>query len=220
VPPAGQVPVRKAQADDHERIARALADAFADDPAFGWLLSFPDRDRRQHLFFETILRHHVPGRREVWMTEDGGAAAVWAPPERWSVPTRQAIAEAPAMLRVFGRRLPLALRYLIKAERLHPRQPPHWYLEVLGTEPTRQGQGLGSALLRPLLALCDRDGLGAYLESSSERNRALYERHGFRVVETFDMPGGGPSIRRMWRDPGGLEPSRSGEAGRAPTREH
>jgi len=36
------------------------------------------------------------------------------------------------------------------------------------------------------------------LEASSERNRALYERHGFRVVERFNMPGGGP-IRRMWR---------------------
>jgi RimJ/RimL family protein N-acetyltransferase len=52
-----------------------------------------------------------------------------------------------------------------------------------------------------MLALCDRDGIGAYLESSSERSQALYERHGFQVVETFDMPGGGPPIRRMWREP-------------------
>jgi GNAT superfamily N-acetyltransferase len=105
------------------------------------------------------------------------------------------------MMRVFGRRLPLALRYLLRVEHKHPRSPEHWYLQYLGTEPARQGQGLGSALLRPVLALCDRDGIGAYLESSSERNRVLYERHGFSVVETFDMPGGGPSIRRMWRDP-------------------
>jgi GNAT superfamily N-acetyltransferase len=153
------------------------------------------------MFFATILRHHAPGRREVWVSEDRSAAAIWAPPGLWAVPARRVAAETPAMLRVFGRRLPLALRYLIKAERLHPSRPPHWYLETLGTEPPRQGQGLGSALLRPILSLCDRDGLGAYLESSSERNRALYERNGFEVVETFAMPGGGPSIRRMWRDP-------------------
>ena len=66
----------------------------------------------------------------------------------------------------------------------------------------RQGQGLGSALMRPILTLCDRDRLGAYLESSSDRSQALYERHGFEVVEVFDMPGGGPPIRRMWREPG------------------
>jgi GNAT superfamily N-acetyltransferase len=186
---------------DHQRVAAVLATAFDGDPAWSWLLAFPDRERRQRLFFETILRHHVPGRREVWVSEDGGAAAVWAPPGMWPVPVHLVLREAPPMARVFGRRLPLALRYLIRAERLHPRRPPHWYLEVIGTEPEHQGRGLGSALLRPVLALCDRDRLGAYLESSSERNRVLYERHGFEIVETFDMPGGGPAIRRMWREP-------------------
>jgi ribosomal protein S18 acetylase RimI-like enzyme len=193
--------VRSAREDEYPRLARALAAAFVDDPAWSWLLPFADRERRQHLFFETILRHHVPGRRQVWMSEDGRAAAIWAPPGLWSVPLHRMLPEAAPMLRVFGRRTMLALRYLIRAERLHPRRPPHWYLEVIGAEPARQGRGIGSALMQPILASCDLEGLGAYLESSSERNRALYERHGFRVVERFDMPGGGPSIRRMWRDP-------------------
>jgi ribosomal protein S18 acetylase RimI-like enzyme len=182
-------------------VAETLAAAFADDPAWSWLLPFPDRQQRQHLFFKTELHHLVPARREVWTTEDGSAAALWAPPGSWSVPIGTVLREAGPMLRLFGRRLPLALRYLMRVEHRHPKSPPHWYLEVLGTEPARQGRGLGSLLLRPMLALCDRDGLGAYLESSSERNRLLYERHGFRVVERFNMPGGGPEIRRMWRDP-------------------
>ena len=200
--PAGQISVRRAEPGDHPRIAEVLAAAFADDPAWSWLMPFADRQQRQRLFFETELRHLVPDRREVWTTEDGSAAALWAPPGRWSVPIGTVLREAPPMLRVFGRRLPLALRYLLRVERLHPTKPPHWYLEIIGTEPAQQGRGMGSALLRPVLALCDRDGHGAYLEASSERNRALYERHGFRVVGRFDMPGGGPEIRRMWRDPG------------------
>ena len=199
--PVGQTSVRRATPADHELISKTLASAFADDPAWSWLISFADRQQRQHLFFETELRLLIPDRREVWTTEDGSAAALWAPPGRWSVPMGTVLREGGPMLRVFGRRLPLALRYLFRAEHLHPRRPPHWYLEVLGTEPARQGRGLGSSLLRPILALCDRDGLGTYLESSSERNRVLYERHGFRVVERFNMPGGGPEIRRMWRDP-------------------
>jgi len=119
------------------------------------------------------------------------------------VPVSALVRQAGAVRRVFGRRTPLAARYLARAERKHPRQPPHWYLEVLGAIPARQGRGLGSVLLRAVLERCDRDRSGAYLESSSERNRALYERHGFDVVEVFEMPGGGPPIRRMWRDPGG-----------------
>jgi ribosomal protein S18 acetylase RimI-like enzyme len=198
----GRSGVRRAEAADHPRLVRTLAAAFADDPGWSHLLPGADREQRQRVFFASELRHLVPARREVWMSEDGAAAAIWGPPERWSVPASAVLRQAPAMARVFGRRLPLALRYLIRIERSHPRGRAHWYLEFFGAEPASQGQGLGTSLLRPILTLCDRDKLGAYLESSTERSCALYERHGFEVVEIFEMPGGGPPIRRMWREPG------------------
>jgi ribosomal protein S18 acetylase RimI-like enzyme len=105
------------------------------------------------------------------------------------------------MASVFGRRLPLAIWTQLRLERLHPRKPDHWYLHYLGVEPRRQGRGLGSALLAPMLGTCDEERTGAYLEASTERNRALYERHGFSVTGTFEMPAAGPVIREMWRDP-------------------
>ena len=55
--------------------------------------------------------------------------------------------------------------------------------------------------MRPVLEECDRDGIPAYLESSKERNVPLYERNGFRVQRTVDVPSGGPRIWLMWRDP-------------------
>jgi ribosomal protein S18 acetylase RimI-like enzyme len=201
VQPAGTIGVRRAEPADHPRAGRALASAFVDDPGWSFLLPrAEDRERRQRRFFDAEFHFLVPERREVWTSEDGSAAAVWARPGTWSIPVPTVLRQGPSMMGVFGRRLPNALRYLIKIERSHPTDP-HWYLEFLGTEPERQGQGLGSALLRPVLALCDRDGIGAYLESSTDRSQALYERHGFEVVERFNMPGGGPPIRRMWRDP-------------------
>ena len=196
----GEVTVRRAEPADYPRLAATFAAAFNDDPAWSWLLPYADREARLRLFLETELTHLVPERRQIWTTDDCSAVASWGPPGLWSVPAPTVLRFAPRMLRVFGRRLPLGLRYLMRVEHVHPRTD-HWYLEILATEPRRQGQGLGSALLRPMLALCDRDGIGAYLEASSDRSQALYERHGFAVVEAFDMPGGGPSIRRMWRDP-------------------
>jgi GNAT superfamily N-acetyltransferase len=109
--------------------------------------------------------------------------------------------EGPAMLRVFGRRFALGLRTLIRLEGHHPKSPAHWYLHYLGVEPRRQGRGLGGALLRPVLGSCDSERVPAHLEASTDRNRRLYERHGFALTEVFEMPGrGGPPIREMWRE--------------------
>ena len=77
----------------------------------------------------------------------------------------------------------------------------HWYLPLLGVEPTQQGHGLGSELLRRRLAECDRDGIPAYLEASRRENRRLYERHGFRITREIQMADS-PPLWPMWRVPG------------------
>ena len=63
------------------------------------------------------------------------------------------------------------------------------------------GWGLGAALLRPVLDRCDAEKIPAYLEASSPRNRALYERHGFEVTEEFAVGRGSPPVWRMWHAP-------------------
>src|SRR5829696_3815172 len=59
------------------------------------------------------------------------------------------------------------------ADRVLPEnmQRPHWYLYYLGTEPEKRGTGIGAAVMRPVLDLCDRHRLPAYAEASSPPNR-------------------------------------------------
>jgi ribosomal protein S18 acetylase RimI-like enzyme len=66
-------------------------------------------------------------------------------------------------------------------DKYHPKES-HWYLPLIGVDPSHQGKGVGSALMKHALAACDRDGIIAYLESSNPRNVSLYERHGFEVI--------------------------------------
>ena len=94
---------------------------------------------------------------------------------------------------------PTAVRGMMQIDGAHPSEP-HYYLAVLGTEPELQGGGIGSALMRPVLDMCDRDEVPAYLESSKERNIAFYARHGFRVTREMKLPKG-PPVWLMWRDP-------------------
>ena len=68
---------------------------------------------------------------------------------------------------------------------------PHWYLWMLGVDPPRQGQGVGSMLLQPVLWLADRESLPCYVEADKAKNVPFYQTHGFEVVEEGDVPGGG-----------------------------
>jgi GNAT superfamily N-acetyltransferase len=193
--------VRKATLADTPRLAQALASAFQDDPVIAWI--FPDEQRRRGVlppFMEFRLRR-LAFHDEVWMTAGGAAAAVLLPPPgRWQLSRPQQLRLLPALVRFLGRRTASVLGGLDRREQRHPQDPPHWYLFILGTEPAAQGQGLGSALLDQGLARVDADGMPAYLESSSERNLALYGRHGFEVTSEVAIPGG-PRIWPMWREP-------------------
>jgi ribosomal protein S18 acetylase RimI-like enzyme len=79
----------------------------------------------------------------------------------------------------------------------HPEQP-HWYLPLMGVAPADWGRGWGSALMRRGLERCDEARLPAYLEATSPRNQALYERFGFQalgVMQTRSSPRIVPMIR-------------------------
>jgi ribosomal protein S18 acetylase RimI-like enzyme len=192
-------PVRRAEREDLDGVSRALARAFDDDPVMGWF--FPD-ERGRATRIERLYRMRVAGllkQDEVYTTDGHAGAAVWAQPGRWEMPPIEAAGFVARLIPMVRLRLPLLARGWAMIDQMHPKEP-HWYLAVLGTDPDAQGRGVGSALMRPVLDDCDRNGVGAYLESSKERNLAFYARHGFRVTGKVTLPDG-PPIWPMWRDP-------------------
>jgi GNAT superfamily N-acetyltransferase len=200
----GSQAVRPARRDEAALLGQVLADAFAEDPVFAWLISphARGRDDRLRTFFTSMSRGYLRQGKPCYLTSDASAAALWAGPGSWPMPLSQIILEAAPSGLAFRFRLLRALRTQLQIERLHARQsPPHWYLGYLGTRRDCQGQGLGTQMLREVLARLDTDGVPAYLESSNELNLPLYERNGFRVVGDLRALSQGPTIWRMWREP-------------------
>jgi len=188
--------LRRATAEDIRRLTTVLAEAFFEDPVFGWLMP-EDTKRRARLrrYFTIELRHLVLPRGSVWTTSDLSGAALSLPPGAWRAPLRVTLLEGAA----FGLRLSRAARLGGAIEMRHVRER-HYYVRDVGVHPDMQGKGLGGALLRPTLDRCDREGLPAYLEASSERSAALYERLGFRLTSELRV-GGSPPLRLMLRPP-------------------
>jgi GNAT superfamily N-acetyltransferase len=192
--------VRDVTAIDTDPLAAVLGRAFADDPVWRWM--FPRHPERMAAMFGMLLRHaHLPNGVNELAEQDGRilAGALWDPPGRWRISVITQLRQFPGLLRVMGNRTFAVLRGLADIERAHPVEP-HWYLAILGTEPSAQGHGLGSMLLRSRLNRCDERRFPVYLESSKEDNVPYYERFGFRVTGELTLPDG-PPIWPMWRDP-------------------
>jgi len=193
--------LRRAAGADAAQLEVVMASAFHDDPVIGWLM--PDASRRParlRRFFGIELRHVALPRGNVWTTSDLSAAALVMPPGRWRVPPLATLREG----RAFGTRLGRAARLGAAMEWRHAREVrgPHYYVRDVGVLPEMQGKGLGSALMATTLERCDREGLPAYLEASSERSAALYERLGFEHLGELSVLGS-PPLWLMSRPPAG-----------------
>jgi GNAT superfamily N-acetyltransferase len=188
--------VRHATKDDIKELGSTLARAFEDDPVMSWL--YPGLDRLEKFFRAYELRLHIP-QDGVYTTDDLAGGAVWAPPNQWRTKFTDIVRVAPALMGATGTRILRGLGTIRAVESKHPKEP-HWYLAALGTDPSKQGKGVGSALMAPILERCDTEGLPAYLESSKEANIPFYRRHGFEVTSEIQLPRG-PKLWPMWRDP-------------------
>ena len=178
--------------DQVEAAANTLAMAFWDDPLMH--IVAPDKKRRAAVgpwFFAKSIAY---GMRwgEVSCNDDASAVAIWFPPGSTNITPGR-------MLRVGMGALPFRagingtarfMRAISATEKFHKAvEGPHWYLMAIGTSPTRQGTGLGSALLELGTSQADAAGIPCYLETATESNVAYYSKRGFEVTGQANVLG-------------------------------
>lgn len=190
--------VRQARPDDFGPLAEILARAFYDDPVTAWFYPDAARRLRQGRRFFAIRLRQLAGFGLIFTNDEQSGAALWAPPGHWRENFRQSLRMLP-MLPALLPHMVRSTRAVREIERRHP-AAPHYYLSVVGSDPEKQGEGIGSALLAPMLQRCDETATAAYLESSKESNLPFYARHGFAVRERIELPDG-PPLWLMWREP-------------------
>lgn len=181
-------------------VAAVASRGFHDDPVMAWV--FPDESLRADqlkVSFATLARRFVSreGRLDLL---DGVCVSMWLPPD--PPPATEEDPPPPDSWHLFSAEIAERFTTLgAVMEAAHPAEP-HWYLGVVATIPEEQGRGLGARILRPVLEVCDRHGLPAYLESSNARNLPFYYRQGFVQIGELMVPEG-PTLFPMWREPRG-----------------
>jgi ribosomal protein S18 acetylase RimI-like enzyme len=194
--------VERAGQSDLERLVATLVESHLDYAWEVWAVIGGDRRARLDAAFRSDLQLLGLPHGVVMKTSDYEAVAVWLPVWAGELLTADERRRRDDLAsRIFGDRLAI----VEEADDLVGSTPcpaADWHLATMGTLPALQRQGLGSAVLGPMLEQLDRDGHSARLETSTAGNVAFYERHGFEVVTELDLPHGAPTTWSMHRRPG------------------
>ena len=197
--------IRPLDASELDRAADILARAFLDDPFSAYVL--PAEDDREDLlywYYGTIVQYGLL-HGAVHTTADTAGVAVWLPQDDTGANAAHleeaGLLDAPDVLGMpaFGRLV--GIMGCLNRVRHRLMHGPYWYLPAIGVDPAAQGRGVGSTLLRPMLARADAENRPCYLETFTEQNAHFYQRHGFvSLVDEID----GESGLHYWglrRDP-------------------
>lgn len=183
---------------DLETVTAIITLSFADDPVWGH--AFPpelgEDGRRAIWRLDLGIAMRLGW---TWLSAGNEAAAVWVPPGQSEFDGPGEEAYLALLAARLGQDAHRVAELLERFEASHPRDEPHYYLSLLGTHPDHRGHGHGMRLLADTLALIDREGMPAYLESTNPANNRRYERVGFQVTGGFEGYVPGSVVTTMWR---------------------
>lgn len=198
----GNVPI-VLQPTEYAQASCILAQAFANDPLAIYLL--PNSRRRVSgliwIFHRLLIYGGIYGIVTTTPPPIRGAA-IWLPSHALSpsmhMITRTGLVFAPLCVGLCG-----SLRMLYQnsySTRLLKGAMPerYYYLLTIGVAPHTRCQGLGRALLQPLIDIADAASLPCALGTENPANLNFYRSFGFNVIRAGQIPGG-PQVWAMLR---------------------
>jgi ribosomal protein S18 acetylase RimI-like enzyme len=176
--------IESLKSDEIKEAAKLLSRAFILTPFSSKVAGGKDEKHRRMLEigFKTMLEKK-PGKK--FVAKDNGKIVGVMRMAKWpdcqnSIP--RGLEKIPTLL--FGRGSALRLFKFRSIWKKHDPKKPHWHIDPIGVLPEMQGKGIGSKLLTYFCEYIDKQNAAAYHETDQEQNVRLYEKFGYRVVET------------------------------------
>lgn len=189
--------LKQAGPGDHRQLAEITAEAFQDDPLNRWLFGPP---RAVLSAFRTLAPVYLKTGL-CYLSGDQGATMWTGPGHAAELGFGFRLRFLAGLWRHARSGATARIEQVSRQMADHHPDMPHFYLFTIGTRASARGQGIGGALLRPMLAHADQQGLPVYLENSNPANHGFYTAYGFEKTAEFHAGGDGPPVAPMLRRP-------------------
>lgn len=177
----------KASYDDKKRIVDILRQSFDTNKSVNYII--PQDSKREKriaalMDYSFELCYHFG---EVFLSDDKKACALIMLPERKKTTLKAILLDAKMVISCTGLKyVKKALDREAKVKALLP-QEAIYYLWFIGVDPAHAHQGIGSNLLKEVIAAGDAMGRPVCLETSTERNIPWYQHHGFHIYNELTL---------------------------------
>lgn len=177
---------------DLKKCADVAARALLDDPSSKYLLKTDLTQQKLSRYYLIAFKALYDDAYILATSEDMEGIIILMPPGKTSV-------SAAKFIEAGGLALPFSVGFgilsrSIKYENNNFRirksvcHDETWHIFQFGVAPEKQGQGLGSMLIKPFLIWLDERHLPCYLETHKQKNVDLYTHYGFLIKATDTLP--------------------------------
>ena len=185
------------ETDGWGKAVNCLTEAFIEDPCMKYLLRDLANDpKKARYIHEYTLRFGQLYGHVLTTSNNVEGVGIWLPPKCQQV---SAIMSSWKFIRAGGYMLNKQIsqgtieviqQFDAFSQELHHRviSKPHWYLMSIGVAKLYQGKGFARKLIEPMIDYFDKMSQACYLETHNPKNVSLYEKFGFKVMETGLLP--------------------------------
>ncbi|MBD1424062.1 GNAT family N-acetyltransferase [Sphingobacterium arenae] len=173
----------KADPNDKTLITELLAKSFEKNLSVNYIIRQDEKKahRLRVLMEYSIKMCSLFG--EIWLSNDKKACALVLYPHKKKTTFATIYLDVKLALSAIGIS---GIGKAIKREAMIKKKQPKEkmaYLWFIGVNPLYQHLGIGSNLLKEVLANATKNGLPVYLETSTQKNLPWYQRFGFRIYD-------------------------------------
>jgi len=173
-------------ATDKKKIVDILTQSFDDNKSANWAIK---NDRKRVKRMRRLMAYALEICKlqdGVCLSQNGAGAILYDYPKSSRYTFSRLIADIQFIAAVIGpERLFKVLKRETYIKKFHPKRD-YIYLWFLGVDAERQGQGIGSKLLKELTLRADKNRLPIVLETSNPKNLPLYNKFGFSVYHEWN----------------------------------
>ena len=185
--------------------ATTLHQSFKQDPLIRWIFIHDDHYAQKGLpVFETWVKYAVLYGR-AFKTNHFESVALRKKPgdlktSFWRI-FRSGMLKTPTLLgKESFDRLMVLEELLLKEKRNNMGDRLFWYCWMLGTQPSHQKKGFGSALMNHTFEMAKKDHLPCYLETSSQASKQVHSNKGYQCLSEITLPQSDVKVYAMLRE--------------------